>query len=187
MIVFVTGLVGTGKSSVAKLLADAFSILHYDVDEVKKEIYPHEPDFEYRIREGIPFPEETRLKVYQKVVADIQHLAKSHRHLIVEECLHLKRLRKVLLDAAETYFGGYVIVWVKADEAVILDRLRNKERKDHILTDPLKMYRSFAKEFEGFEGCYIVCENNGTLEEAMGPLFSMMKNVASLRIQGGQV
>jgi len=39
---------------------------------------------------------------------------------------------------------------VKADEAIIEQRLRSKARKDHILTDPLKMYRSFAKEFESF-------------------------------------
>lgn len=187
MIVFVAGLVGAGKSSVAKRLADKLSILHYDVDQVKKEVYPQDPDFEYCMTHGIPFREETRLKVFQKVVADFQRLSENHTHLIVEECLHLKRLRQVLFDAAEAHFGGYVVVWVKADEAVIQERLLSKQRKDHILKDPLKMYRSFAKEFEGFEGCHIVCENNGSIEEATESLLSMMKNLASFKFQKGQV
>jgi predicted kinase len=65
--------------------------------------------------------------------------------LVVDETLHLRRPRQILLDAAKAWFGGYVIVWVKADEAVIEQRLRSKDRTDHILKDQLKMNRSFAK------------------------------------------
>lgn len=83
VVIFVAGLVGVGKSSVAKFLADRFSFYYYDVDEVKKMIYPQDPDFDYNIRHGIPFREGTRLKVYRKVVTDFQHLAGNHRHLVL--------------------------------------------------------------------------------------------------------
>jgi gluconate kinase len=182
MVIFVAGLVGVGKSSIARLLADRLSIPYYAVDEVKKVIYPQDPDFEHNIRHGIPFKEETRLKVFQKVVTDLPHLAENHRHLVVDECIHLKRPRQVLFDAAKAYFGGYVIVWVKADEAMIQERLKSKERKNHILTDPLKMYRSFAKEFENFDESHIVCENNGSVEEATESLLSLIRNLASLEL-----
>jgi gluconate kinase len=180
VVIFVAGLVGVGKSSVAKFLADRFSFYYYDVDEVKKMIYPQDCDFEYNMRHGIPFSKETRLKVYQKVVSDFQHLAESHRHLVVDECLHLKELRQGLFDAAKVYFGGYVIVWVRADEAVIRKRLKKKERKGHILTDPFKMYRSFAKEFEAFDESHIVCDNTGSIEEATDSLLSLIQNLGSL-------
>jgi gluconate kinase len=180
VIIFVAGLVGVGKSSIAKRLAERLSIHYYDIDGVKKAIYPEDPDFERNIREGIPFKEETRLKVFQKVVADFSQLAEKHRHLVVDETLHLRRPRQVLFDAAKAWFGGYIIIWVKADEAVIERRLKSKNRRDHILKDPLKMYRSFAKEFESFDESHIVCENNGSPEEPTESLLSLIRNLASL-------
>ena len=182
MVIFVAGLVGVGKSAIARLLADRLSIHYYAIDDVKKVIYPQDPDFEQNIRNGIPFKEETRLKVFRQVAADFISLAKNHRHLVVDETLHLRRPRQVLFDAAKACSGGYVIIWVKADEAIIEQRLRSKARKDHILTDPLKMYRSFAKEFESFDESHIVCENNGSVEEATESLLSLIRNLASLRL-----
>jgi gluconate kinase len=180
VVIFVAGLVGVGKSSIAKRLAERLSIHYYDIDGVKKAIYPEDPDFERNIRNGIPFKEETRLKVFKKVAADFSELAENHKHMVVDETLHLRRPRQVLFDAARAFFGGYVIVLVKADEAVILERLKSEERKDHILKDPLKMYRSFAKEFEGFDESHIVCENNGSPEETTESLLSLIRNFASL-------
>ena len=181
MVIFVTGLVGVGKSAVARRLAERLSIDYYAVDEVKKVIYPQDPDFEQNIREGIPFKEETRLKVFRQVAADFSRLAENHKHLVVDETMHLRRPRQVLLEAAKACFGGYVIIWVTADEALIEKRLRSKDRKDHILTDPLKMYRSFAKEFESIDESHIVCENNGSLEDAAESVISLIRNLASLK------
>jgi len=180
MVIFVAGLVGVGKSSIAKFLADRFSFYYYDVDEVKKVIYPQDPDFERNIRKGIPFKEETRLKVFRQVAGDFARLAETHKHLVVDETLHLKKPRQVLLEAARVHFEGYVIVWVTADEAVIRKRLEKKERKDHILTDPLKMYRSFAKECEAFDESHLVCDNSGSLQEATDSLLSLIKKLGSL-------
>jgi gluconate kinase len=182
MVIFVAGLVGVGKSAIARRLADKLSIHYYAIDDVKKIIYPQDSAFEQNIRNGIPFKEETRLKVFRKVVADFSHLARTDKHLIVDETLHLRRPRQVLFDAAKTLFGGYGIVWVRASEAIILERLKNKERKNHILTDPLKMYRSFAKEFESFDESHIVCENNGSVEEATESVLSLIRNLASLEL-----
>lgn len=182
MVIFVAGLVGVGKSLIAQLLADRLFIPHYSVDDVKKSIYPQDPDFEKNIRNGIPFKEETRLKVFRQVAADFSHLAENHQHLIVDETLHLRRPRQILFDAAKACFGGYVVLLVKADEAVIEQRLRSKDRKNHILTDPLKMYRSFAKEFESFDESHIVCENNGSIQDAAESVISLIRNLASLKV-----
>ncbi|MBN2032992.1 MAG: AAA family ATPase [Deltaproteobacteria bacterium] len=181
MVIFVAGLVGVGKSAIARRLAERLFIDYYDIDTVKKAIYPQDPDFERNIRNGIPFKEETRLKVFHKVINDFPHLAQTRKHLVVDESLHLRRPRQILFDAAQRYFGGYAIVWVKADEAIIQERLKSKERKGHILKEPLKMYRSFAKEFESFDECHLVCENNGTIEEAADSVIFLIQNLASLK------
>jgi len=102
--------------------------------------------------------------------------------LVVDETLHLRKLRQVLFDAAKACFGAYVVIWIKADEPVIEERLKTQARKGHILRDPLKMYGSFAKEFERFDESHIVCENNGSVEEAAENLVSLIRNLASLNL-----
>ena len=101
--------------------------------------------------------------------------------VVVDESLHLRRPRQILFDAAKACFGGYVIIWIKADEAVIEKRLKSKDRKDHILKDPLKMYRSFAKEFESFDESHIVCNNTGSIEEATESLLSLIRDLGTLQ------
>ncbi len=182
MVIFIGGLPGSGKSSIARSLAEKLPVNYYDVDEVKRVIGPQDPDFGYNMKHGIPFTEEVRLKVFEKVVEDFESLSKSNEHLLVDESLHLKKSRQVLFDGAKAYFGGYVIVWIKTDEAIVEERLTGKERTGHILSDPMKMYRSFAKEFEPFDGSYIVCENNGSIGETTEKLYSMIQNLASLKI-----
>jgi shikimate kinase len=85
MVIFFAGLIGTGKTSLAKALAKRFGFYYYDVDGVKKEIYKTDPDYEYNLKNNIPFSDETRIKVFNKVVEDFSHLSKSHKNIIVDE------------------------------------------------------------------------------------------------------
>ena len=114
MIVFVGGLPGAGKSSVARGLAQHLGILYYAVDEHKGPIDREDPDYERNMREGIPFCEATRMRLFEKVAGDFAGLAGDHDHLVVDETLHKQHLRNYLFRAAEQHFGGYVVIWVKA-------------------------------------------------------------------------
>jgi gluconate kinase len=185
VVIFVAGLPGTGKSSIARCLAEAFSIHYYEIDEVKKVVYPQDPDFEHNMRHGIPFRKETRLKVFEQVLVDFKRLAQTYDHLVVDEALHLKEPRQVLFDGAKSYFGGYLVIWLKTAPAVVEKRLRSKKREDHILKDAMKMYLSFAKEVEGLDETHIVCENNGSLEQTTQGLFSLIQSLASLQALQG--
>lgn len=176
MVIFVAGLVGTGKTSLSQALSKKLGIFHYDVDEIKKLIYPTDPDYESNLKNSIPFSEETRAKVFNRVVEDFPQLAKEHKHIIVEEVLNRKNLRQILFDGADKYFGGYIIVWVKSDEAIIKRRLESNQREGHILKNPFGMYLSLKQQYQDFDNADIVFENNGTLEEAANQLTELVKH-----------
>lgn len=167
MIIFVGGLIGAGKSTVARALADKFGLFYYDIDEIKKSVFREDPAYEHNMKHGIPFCDASRTKVYDIVINDIQRLAKTHRCIVVDETLHKRPLRHQLFEAAEKFFGGYFVVWVKADEEVIEQRLSSKVREGHILKDPMSMHNTMVAEFDGFEQCVIVCRNNTTIDETM--------------------
>lgn len=178
MIIFFGGLIGAGKSSVAKGLAEHLSLHYYDVDEPKRVIYREDPAYQHNMDNGIPFSKETRMKVFQKVVNDFSKLSKTYEHMVVDETLHKKELREYLFQGANKYFGGYIIVWVQASEDVILGRLTNKVREGHILKDPVGMHQAFVKEFEPFDETIISCNNDGALADTIDEIDTLFDNIA---------
>lgn len=178
MIIFVGGLIGAGKSSVARGLAEHLSLPYYDVDEHKRAIYRADPDFQHNMDNGIPFSEETRMKLFRKVVSDFAELSKIHRHMVVDETLHKKQLREYLFKGAQEHFGGYLIIWVKASEEVILQRLTSQVREGHLLKDPVAMHNAFLEEFEAFQESIIICRNDGALEDTIEEINRLFDNIA---------
>jgi gluconate kinase len=175
MVIFVGGLIGTGKTSLARALAEKLGVYYYDVDLVKKTVYPTDPNYEYNLKNNIPFSDETRIKTFNRVVEDFAKLSKEHKNIIVDETLHKKSLRQILFDGAEKYFGKYIIAWIKAGETIIKDRLTKNQREGHILKDAFGMYLSFKKQFEGFENVDITFENNASLAESAEQLAKLVQ------------
>ena len=175
MVIFVGGLIGTGKTSIAKALAEKLGIVHYDIDEAKKEIYPQDPDYEHNLKNSIPFSDETRVKTFERAVEEFEKLSSNNKHIVADETLHKEKLRQILFDGADKFFGGHLIIWVKVDEDKIKKRLESKERKGHVLKDPFGMYLSFKKQFEDFDHVDIEITNNGTLEETVSDLAERVK------------
>ena len=180
MIIFVGGLIGAGKSTIAKGLASHFEIPYFDVDEIKKVVYQKDPDFERNLREGIPFSDEIRMEVFQAVCHDLEMLIGEHPHIVVDETLHKREIRQVLYDQARRIAGGFVIIWVHANEELILERLGGHKREGHILDDPLPMHNMMRKEFENYKRCIIDCPNNETPNDAVNDLVNLIESMGEL-------
>lgn len=166
MVIFLAGNIGTGKTSLAKVLAVRLTIPHYEVDYVKKVVVSEDSRLQWNVLHNVPFPEEARIKMFTRAVEDFARLAKDHRHLIVDETLHKKGPRQILLDGAVRYFGSYLMVLVEATEARIMERLMDTEREEHVLSDPMGMYHAIKREFDPFDRVDIRFKNNMTIDKA---------------------
>ena len=180
MIIFVGGIIGAGKSTVARGLAGHFGFPYYDVDDVKKEVFRKDPDYERNIAEGIPFGDELRREVFRRVFSDLEKLVVESPHVVVDETLHKREIRHFLYEEAERIAGGFIVIWVQAREEVILERLGAKKRDNHFLDDPLPLHNAFIREFEEYDRCIIDCHNNGSADETIADLVGLFSNVALL-------
>ncbi len=181
MVIFVSGLVGAGKSTIAKALAQEINSPCYEVDRVKREVYQQDPDYERKFREGIPFSNAIRSKVYKRVATDLEALSAQHDYVVVDEVLYSRQLRHKLFRAVEDIFGHFIIIWVRADEAVLLDRLRTQKREGHLLMeDPVPMHEAIRRQFEGFHRSVIVCNNMGTPQDSVASLKILLNGASRL-------
>ena len=87
-------------------------------------------------------------------------------------------MREHLFEGARKYFGGYLIIWVKASEEVMLDRLTSQVRDGHLLKDPVAMHKAFLREFEPFDESIIICRNEGALEDTIEEINQLFDNIA---------
>ena len=180
MIIFVGGVIGAGKSTVAKCLADHFAIPCYDVDAVKMKVFRRDPDYERNIEEGIPFNDELRREVFRQVFKDLEDLVGEHPHIVVDETLHKREIRHFLYEEAQRIAGGFIVIWVQAREEIILERLGAKKRSGHFLHDPLPLHKAFKRQFEEYDRSIIDCHNNGPVEKTIADLVHLFDNIATL-------
>jgi gluconate kinase len=175
MIIFLGGLVGAGKTSLAKGIARVFNAAYYDIDHTKMQIYPPD-DYWRKLQMGQPVSDELRLELFRRVLNDLAALAKQHSIVVTDEILHKRELRRILFDGALQLVGARLVVWIKASDSVIRARLASCPREGHILTRPDLMYASIKKIFEDINEADIVFDNNEDgIAAAVGRLACLLR------------
>ena len=175
MLIVIAGLIGAGKSTIAKELSKRLSIPLYSIDDDKKRVYKTHPQYEHFLTNHIPFPDETRKKTFDVSLDGLRKLAKKHKHAIVEETFHKKRLRDPFFKEAKKIFGGMILVLAKVDNQLMKERLDKREREeDHMVG--FGMYLSFKKQWESFEKVDYEFVNEGDFDENMNQLVNFLKD-----------
>ena len=180
MIIFVGGLIGAGKSSVARCIADRLDYLYFDLDEIKKEVYGRDPENARKLAAGVPPDLETRAELYREAVARLQPLLQEHPNVVFDDTLHFRRFRQYLYAEMADLGQDFITVWVRADEEVILARLAATPRENHILSDPVPLHEQMVRDFEEFQVPLLMCPNNGALDDTVDAFFAMLDQIRAL-------
>jgi len=173
MLIVVAGLVGAGKSTVAKKVSARFSIPLHSIDDDKEETGKRYPQFQHWIENSIPFPDEFRIEVFESTLKRLRELSKKHRHAIVEETFHKKAIREPFFEEARKIFGGIILTFVETDEKFVKERLEKRTEEGHIFG--YGMYLSFKSKLEPFEKTDYAFSNNEYFEKNLAEYLQFLR------------
>jgi predicted kinase len=111
-LVIICGLPGSGKSFLAKRLAQHLHYAHFNTDVERKKLFPIQRTYS----------EEEKLQVYQHLLQLCKHHLKEGTSVIVDGTFYKEELRKPFLHLAQSLDIPSPIIYVSAEESIIQER-----------------------------------------------------------------
>ncbi|MCP4036064.1 MAG: AAA family ATPase [bacterium] len=148
MVVALSGLVATGKSSVAAAIAHQIAAAIVSSDETRDfmlfgrieetNVSVHEMDWERGFHPGF------REEVYNEVFRRAEVVLASGRPVVVDGCFGLKELRARARDLANRYDAPFFFVECTAIEQVVRERLAARSLRDGV---PIETWMEISEDF----------------------------------------
>jgi gluconokinase len=120
MIVVLMGVCGCGKTAVGRPLAQELGWAFVDADDL------HPRANVEKMANGVPLTDEDRWPWYERIVAELQRLTRSGKHVVLA-CSALKQAYRERLARA----GDLRIVYMKGDAVTIEPRIAS--RRGHFM------------------------------------------------------
>lgn len=176
MIIFFSGNVGCGKTTLAKFAAKKLGFYYLDADKFKKRVYSPHTDPEKFFSLGKPVPAKVRARLYKKLRVELIKLSGKYENIILDETLHTMQGRAKLITAGKKYFKQPVIIQVKAPLKLIRARSRIK-RKNHLLKNAYQMHLSIGRIARFHPKPDLIINNNTTIKKSSEKLISFLKKI----------
>ena len=149
-LVFLCGLPGTGKSHLARDLAQRFCLLHVQSDVLRKEAFgvPLNERTPATEVERVYSPEATE-RTYAALSTAVEAALRQGRSVIADANFPSRALRRPLVELAERMRVPWLCVECTADETTVRHRLEARTRDRNAVSDAnLAVYESARDRFE---------------------------------------
>lgn len=149
VIVFM-GRIATGKSTLAEALSEQLNIGYYSSDRVRKSlaglpVFKRTPS---QKRPSLYTPGMSE-KTYNTLISNAIESVKKGSSVILDATFSRKKQRKIFVDRLKSEKISYLFIEVHADDTVIIERLKDRESEEDIISDArLKDFDILTADYE---------------------------------------
>ncbi|MFC1800849.1 AAA family ATPase [Nanoarchaeota archaeon] len=156
-LIMVCGLPGTGKSTVAKFIAEKIGAELLRTDVIRKELFSGKDYLEYG-SENVS-PEEERMVVYEEMFKHMVDLLKEGKNVILDGTFHKKEVRdKAFFMAKEVGVELEIIEIICPEELVKKGMAERIEKQEGASTAGFEIYLIYKKMFEPVKREHLVVD-----------------------------
>ena len=168
MLILVTGLPGSGKTTLAHALSLAINAKHRNSDVIREKM-------NYRGR----YDRSSKRTVYLRLLSEVEELVAAKNNVIVDATFYKKNLREPFLKLARRQKIPAIWIEVTAEEAVIKKRLA-EPRPDSDAN--FTVYRMLKKQYEPLNQDHLILESDQCTTEEL-----VAKAIEYLTEQGAEL
>jgi len=172
-LLIVCGLVGTGKSTIARLLGDLTGFSVFNSDTIRKRLaqIPQTARVQDGYRTGI-YSDNFTQRTYDTLRAEAEKYLKTEKGAIIDATFKEPHHRALFLDLASRLKIPVLFIECQAQEREIFSRLQERGRKlDEVSDATWEVYLSQREEFAPLgdipDHCHLIVNTEAKLEEGL--------------------
>jgi uncharacterized protein len=149
VLIIVTGLIGTGKTTIAEQVGRSLGYEVISSDVIRKQLaqIPLTEQHYESFSEGIYSPEFTR-KTYDELFYRASINLEKGQSVILDASFKKKEDRLKSFDLAKESGAGFLALECRADEDIIKERLEKRKRESSVSDGRWEIYNDIKKDFD---------------------------------------
>jgi hypothetical protein len=147
MLIVVTGLPGTGKTTIAEALAKDIDAVVFSTDKIRKMIF-----------EKPVYDEEDKRIVYNELFSQTGKYLAMGKNVILDGTFYTKVLRQRAKEVGKSFCEEVYFVYCETPEELLKERIN--KRKDKFSDADYSVYLKMKKIFEEFEEDVIIIDTS---------------------------
>lgn len=155
MLIIVSGLIASGKTTIAKRIAEKTNAILLRTDVVRREIYPNPT-----------YSDEEVNDVYQRVFQQAKILLEKGKNVILDATFSRQKIRDQAKSIAGNTGAEFLLVEVKSSADDTIAKKRVEARIDDAANTNFEGYLKSKMAFEAINEDHIIIDNSGLLDTA---------------------
>lgn len=156
MLIVICGLPGTGKSTLAKAIAERISAIHLSSDSIRMKMLKERT-----------YSEKEKGKVYDEMFKEAEKGLASGKAVILDATFYKKELIEKAKEIASGAGSSFFVVECITNERVIKERIFNRKKEKSESEADFEVYKKVKEQFEKIEEKHIEVDTSLPIEKQL--------------------
>ncbi len=154
MLIIICGLPGTGKTTLAKAVAEKINAVYLNSDSIRMSML-----------EEREYTEEEKKRVYEAMFVEAEKQLTEGKNVVLDATFYKKELRETAEGVAKKADVGFFIVECVTHEDLLKERIFKRKKEESESEADFEVYKKVKTQFEPIEKEHLAVDTSLSLEK----------------------